>query len=154
MLKICAKLVIMVSILRRRRCGALIIELLLGFTLVTLGLVSVFSLFPLSERSAVLADQTEQARRLAEARLQDELGQPYSMMALGTSESDEEVQHSLRRGATLRTVFHTKVEVTKPYSGQEIYRVAVTVTWPKAKGSDALDSNGGVRLDGEKGALW
>lgn len=138
---------------RWRRCGgALILELLIGFSLVTVALLAVFSLFPTGERAATLADKSSQALQLASTLLQEELSRNYFALSVGVEEGEEPFQHTLRRGVETTTLYLYKIETSRPHPGLEIYKVAVSVTWEE--GSEGKTRDGLVYLEGEKGRLW
>ncbi len=137
---------------RRRYGGALILELLIGFSLVTIALLAVFSLIPTGERAAALADVTTQARQFASTLLQDQLARDYNALSVGQSQGDEPIEHTLRRGVRVTTTFHYTIDITRSPSGLQIYNIVVTVNWEEGSGG-ALRA-GGVRLEGEKGRQW
>lgn len=136
----------------RRYGGALILELLIGFSLVTVALLAVFSLFPTGERAVTLADKSSQALQLASSLLQGQLARPYSSLTPGVSEGEEDVTHTLRRGVEITTTFHYRIEVTRPYSGLAISNVEVLVQWEEGSSGDPRPQV--IRLEGEKGRLW
>lgn len=130
----------------------MILELLIGFSLITVALLAVFSLVPTGERAAALADVTTQANQFASTLLQNQLARDYSSFSVNTIKSKEIFEHTLRRGVKVKTTFHYTIDITKPYSGQEIYNIVVTVNWEE--GSTGVARAGGVRLEGEKGRQW
>lgn len=136
----------------RRYGGALILELLIGFGLVTIALLAVFSLIPTGERAASLADVSTQARQLANLLLQDQFARDYHMITVDTLAGEEVVEHTLRRGVEVTTEFHYTIDITKPYSGLEIFNVVVNVRWEQ--GSGGASRAGSVKLEGEKGRQW
>lgn len=135
----------------RRYGGALILELLIGFSLVTVALLAVFSLVPTGERAATLADVTTQAHQFANILLQDQLARDYRSFSVGQIQEEEPIEHTLRRGVKVTTVFHYTIDITK-HSGLEVYNIVVTVNWEE--GSGGAVRAGGVRLEGEKGRQW
>lgn len=131
---------------------SLLLELMLGFSLVTIALLAVFRIFPTTERAAVLADRTAQAHHLASSLLQAQLDRPYSALSVGVLQDQESIQHTQRRGVKMSTNFHCKTEITRPYSGRDIYNIVVSVTW--VEGSSLIPRPSAVRLEAEKGRLW
>lgn len=127
-------------------------ELLIGFGLVTIALLAVFSLIPTGERAASLADTTTQARQLANLLLQDQLARDYNMIKVEKLAGEEVVEHTLRRGVEVTTEFDYTIDITKPYSGLEIFNIVVNVKWEQ--GSGGARRVGSVRLEGEKGRQW
>ncbi len=141
-------------VMRRERSKgvSLLLELLLGFSLLAIALLTLFRLFPAAERATVLADKSLHAHHLASEILDTQLARPYSAFNVGVFEDVEPFQHTQRRGVEMTTVYHYRLEITRPYPGQDIYHVAVTVTWEEGSAGTLRPS--AIRLEGEKGRLW
>ncbi len=128
------------------------LEVLLGFSLILMALLAVFRLFPTSERAVVLSDRTAQAYHFATELLDDQLQRHFSALTVGSTEGVKVVQHSLRRGVPIETEFHYRMDITRPYSGRDIYHILVSVSW--RDGSNEKPREASVVLEAEKGRLW
>ena len=136
----------------RSRGISLLLELLLGLTLVSLTLLVLFGVFPMGERAVGQADRTSQASSIARTHMERALGQDYTALSTDPAsyeEGDDTAFHTKRHGSELSTKFHYRVEVTQPDPDKEVKRLVVTVTWPN--GSDRVET---VALQSSKGKLW
>lgn len=136
----------------RTRGVTLLLELLLGFSLLAIALLTLFRLFPAAERATVLADKSLHAHHLASEILDTQLARPYSAFTVGVFEDVEPIQHTQRRGVKMTTVYHYRLEITRPYPGRDIYHVVVSVNWEE--GSSGTPRAAAIRLEGDKGRLW
>lgn len=134
---------------RRRPKGALVLELLVGFGLITVALLSLFSLFPAGERAAALADKSAQALSIADSVLQEQMAKSHPTLVEGSSVGVVTLSHTLRRGVEMTTNFHYDVQTSLPDPDSEIFRIVVSVRWEE--GSESNPRDGRVQLLGEKG---
>ena len=127
-------------------------QLLLGFSIVLIAVLTVFGVFPVAERATVLSDKSTQAYNLASQILETHLNRHYSTISVGISEQQEPIQHTTRRGVDVETNFFFKSEITKPYPSREILNILVTVSWTEGSSDEPRPAE--VRLQAEKGRLW
>ncbi len=143
----------MAKLVRSRIRGAsLILELLLGLSLLLIAMLSLFRLFPTAERATLLSDRSTQAHHMASELLDSQLARHYSAITVGVYEELEPITHTKRRGVELQTEFHTRVDITRPYPGKDIFNIAVEVTW--FEGNDPGGKSSTVRIESEKGRFW
>jgi hypothetical protein len=132
---------------------SLLLELLLGLSLLTFVLLVVFDLFPLADRSVSLADRTMHANNLARELMENKLDDTYGSLALGAVDGEETItDHTKRRGSGLTTEFVYRVEVTQPDPAVEIKDIVVSVTWKQGANENPRPAQ--VRLQSSKGQLW
>lgn len=133
---------------------SLLLELLLGFTMVTLVLLVIFQLFPVADRSVSLADRTTQANYLARTVMENQLDKDYSALDVDVPISDEVTlaEHTQRRGSALSTEFVYRVEIRKPVAAVEVKDIIVNVSWKQ--GAAGAERPSSVRLQSSKGNLW
>lgn len=129
---------------------SLTLELLIGMTLLLITVLSLFLLFPTSERSVLLADKRSQALHQARMQLEEALTVEYSSLPLGESRIEQLVNHTKRRGVTLQTEFKTRVKVTQPDPNLDVKWVEVMVWWD----GDEPEGLNRVTLSSAKGVLW
>jgi hypothetical protein len=126
---------------------------LLGLTLVTVVLLVIFQLFPVSDRSVSLADRTTQANYLARELMEKQLETPYADLTPGISSGESTLEaHTRRRGADLSTEFLYRVEVTQTDPDVEVRDILVTVSWKEGAANMARPS--AVKLQSARGNLW
>lgn len=132
----------------------MLLELLLGFTMVTLVLLVIFQLFPVADRSVSLADRTTQANYLARTVMENQLDKDYSALDVDVPISDEVTlaEHTQRRGSALSTEFVYRVEIRKPVAAVEVKDIIVNVSWKQ--GAAGAERPSSVRLQSSKGNLW
>lgn len=137
---------------RRSQSGvSLLLELLLGLTLVSLAILAIFGLFPMADRSVAQADRTTQASTMARSLLDQQLQRSYSELSTDPStylQGETSLVHTRRHGQNLGTKFQYKVEITQPEADREVKTVLVTVSW---KTGERVEN---VVLESRKGALW
>lgn len=137
---------------------SLLLELLLGLSLVTVALLTVFHIFWTADASVSLADRTTQAHHLARRLLEETMAKPFDQLSTDPSLSRDDVitvSHTHRRGQALSTDFVYRVEVIQPPSGPtsapELVDVLVTVSWKQ--GSAGLTRDNSIRLQATKGRI-
>lgn len=130
----------------------MLLELLLGMSVLVITILTIFSLFPMADRSVGHADRAAQANYIARSLMEDRLATPYAELALTSVPEVGEIalQHTQRRGQALTTNFDYTISVTHPYADRQLKRVVVTVGWERGS-QDALET---VRLECDKGSLW
>lgn len=132
---------------------ALLLELLLGLTLICITLLVLFSAFPMGERAVGQADRASQAAVLARGHMERAMAEDYSALSVDPAtyqQGDDTVAHTKRHGNSLSTTFHYLVAVTQPDPGKEIKKVVVTVSWPTGSAGRVEQ----VTLQSSKGKLW
>lgn len=134
----------------RRPAGvSLLIELLLGLGLITVAILTLFVLFPSSERAVKLSDDRTQALHLARRLLEQRLALNYADLSVGEQQATESIDTTLRRGNRSRLDLQSLVQVTIGEPA-EVKNIRVTVWW--------TDSNPGgenqVVLSSSKGKYW
>ncbi len=139
---------------RSRRGMSLLLELLLGFSMITLVLLVIFQLFPVADRSVSLADRTTQANYLARTVMENQLDKDYSALDVGVPITDSVIltNHTQRRGSALSTEFLYRVEIRKPVAAVEVKDIIVGVSWKQGAADAARPTS--VRLQSSKGNLW
>lgn len=131
----------------------LLLEALLGLTLVTLVLMVILQLFPVSDRSVGLADRTTQANYIARSLMEKQLATPYIDLTCGTTGGQTMVaDHTRRKGSSLSTDFSWQVKVSQPDSAIEVKEILVTVAWKEGAADQARASS--VTLQSARGNLW
>lgn len=124
-------------------------ELLIGLGLMAVAILTLFVLFPSSERAVRLSDDRTQALHFARRLMEKKLAQPYTALSAGTESLTETVDTTLRRGVRYKLELKSSVEVT-PGETPETKSIRVTVWWN--------DSNPGgesqVVLVSSKGKYW
>lgn len=134
-----------------RRGVSLLLELLLGLTLVSLAVLSIFSLFPAADRSVALADRTTQASTLARSLLDQQLQRSYGELSTDPAsylQGETSLVHTRRHGQALDTRFRYRVEITQPDLTHEVKRILVTVSWNYGSREEK------VVLESRKGSMW
>ncbi len=128
---------------------ALLMELLIGLGLIVVSILTLFVLFPTSERAIRLSDDRTQALHLARRLVERHLALKYSELDVGTVENSESIETTLRRGVRTKLDLKYRVDIAQK-SGAECKDIRVTVWWN--------DSNPGgesqVVLDASKGKYW
>lgn len=117
------------SVLRRQQLGSLLLEILLGMTLLIMAVMAVFALIPVGDRAVVNSDRSTQAHQLARRLLENEMSKDYGALTLGSSTGEKLLEHSRRNGVNISTKFHYEVAVTQPQLDQELKHVLVKVSW-------------------------
>lgn len=131
---------------------SLMLEVLLGLTIVSLSVLSLLILFPSAERSVTEADVASQANHLARQRLENLLAQGYASLPVGVQQGSVTESNTLRRGARPATLFRYREEITQPDPSRDIKMIRVYVTW---SGGDPGDSSQPrVCLVTSKGRFW
>ena len=137
---------------------SLLLEVLLGLSLVTIALLAVFQVFLSADSSVSLADRTTQAHHLARKLLEETLAKPYDLLSSDPSQSRQgelKSSHTKRRGQTLTTDFLYRIDVSRPSSGPtpgpELVDVTVTVSWKQGSEDKARDNS--IRLQATKGRM-
>lgn len=130
----------------------MMVELLMGLTLVSLVLIGLLQLFPSAERSVVVADRTTQANHLARKLMEQTLARPYSDLSLGSVQGSTTMAHTQRRGARATVEFLYSVDVTQPEVDREIKEIYVRVEWSEAGSTRGVGPH--ILLHGSKGNLW
>ncbi len=124
-------------------------ELLLGLGLMSVAILTLFVLFPSSERSVKLSDNRTQALHLARRLMERKLALGYPDLSIGLEETTESVETTLRRGVRTKLDLKARIEVSQEDSA-EVKHIRVTVWW--------RDSNPGgesqVVLSSSKGKYW
>lgn len=141
-------------IARKARGLSLLLELLLGLSLLTFVLLVIFQLFPLADRSVSLADRTMHANNLARELVEQKLAEEYASLVPDVP-IDGEVTvtgHTERRGQSLTTDFVYRVEITQPNPAVEILDINVSVSWKEGAADNPRPST--VRLKASKGEFW
>ncbi len=144
---------------RQQRSGngrqglTLLLEVLLGLTLVTLVLLVIFQLFPVADRSVSLADRTTHANYLARALMEERLDSPYADLSPGVLQGEfSSSDHTRRRGSSLSTEFVYRVEVELADPAVEVKDITVTVSWKEGARDETRGSS--VSLQSARGNLW
>lgn len=130
--------------------GSLLIELLLGMTLLTMAVLTVFALFPAGDRAVVSADRSTQAHQLARRLLEGEMAKSYDELAVGESDDIRTLEHSHRNGNPISTTFQVRTRITQ-VAGRELRSVTVEVRWER--GSDEQNTAPPVVLTSLKGRV-
>lgn len=105
----------------------MILEVVFGFTLVLVAILSIFQLFVSSDSLVAVADRTAQADQIARRLLEEELHVPYDDVE--PSKGSETVPHVDRRGTTVSTVFDYEVSIQQPDPAKEVKLISVKVSW-------------------------
>lgn len=142
---------------RRGKTGqrglTLLLEALLGLTLITVVLMVILQLFPVSDRSVGLADRTTQANYIARSLMEKQLATPYIDLAVGTTDGKTMMaDHTRRKGSSLSTDFSWQVQISQPDTAIEVKEILVTVAWKE--GADDQDRASSVKLQSARGNLW
>ncbi len=128
----------------------MLFELLVGFALMAIAVMTIFLLFPSSDRAVMRAARINQAGEIARGLLEEELSQHYTLLALGIREG-EVVSHELvRNSQTLTTQYLYRVDVHQPDPALAVKEVKVEVYW--LEGQD--ERRHGTVLQGSKGEFW
>lgn len=137
----------------RPRGLTLLLEALLGLTLVTIVLLVILQLFPVSDRSVGLADRTTQANYIARSLMEKQLATAYIDLSVGSTDGETVVaDHTRRRGSSLSTTFTWQVEISQPDPDIEVKEILVSVAWREgASNQERLSS---VKLQSARGNLW
>lgn len=139
-----------VSAARSSSAGvSLLLEMLLGLGLITVAILTLFVLFPSSEKAVRLSDDRTQALHLARRLLEQKLALNYADLVVGEQQATESLDTTLRRGVRSRLDLHSRVQVSLGEPA-EVKDIRVTVWW--------ADSNPGgesqVVLSSSKGKYW
>ncbi len=126
------------SVSRSQRGGSLLLEILLGMTLLIMAVMAVFALFPVGDRAVVNSDRSTQAHHLARRLLEEEMSKEYASMPIGSVSGDKVLDHSRRNGVNIQTKFHYEVTIAQPDPDKELKQVVVKVRWERGS-SDPRD---------------
>lgn len=131
----------------------LLLEALLGLTLVTIVLMVILQLFPVSDRSVGLADRTTQANYIARSLMEKQLATPFIDLELGDTTGETEVaDHTRRKGSSLSTTFTWHVRISQPDPDIDVKEIVVNVAW--REGAQNLERMSSVKLQSARGSLW
>lgn len=129
------------------------LEVLLGLSMITIVLLVIFQLFPVSDRSVGLADRTTHANYLARELMERHLEMPYETLPTSPVNGNSSlVSHTKRRGSELSTDFTYEVTVTPHPDIDNLKTIVVTVRW--REGAANFERPGFVRLESVRGNLW
>ena len=131
---------------------ALLLEGMLGLTMVTIVLLAIFQLFPVADRSVNLADKTTQANYLARKLMDTQLAKEFADVNGPIDGEYQADHHTLRRGVEMSTTFVYRIDVTQLAPDVEVKDVLVTVRWKEGRGERVRDSS--VKVQSAKGKLW
>lgn len=139
---------------KRRRAfsskGSMLIEVLLGMSLLLIAIMAIFALFPVGDRAVANADRSTQAHQLARRMIDTELAKTYENLVPGIPlEQSVTLEHSSRQGTVLKTTFHTRLTIISLEPAQELKRVFVEVRWERGTGIHNLSP--AVELESLKG---
>jgi type II secretory pathway component PulJ len=132
----------------------LLLEAMLGLTLISVVLLVIFQLFPVSDRSVGLADRTTQANQLARELMEKQLEKRYDQLLPGVTTGERLIaDHTQRRGQSLSTEYVWKVTVTQADPPDaELRDIEVTVSWKDGSAHSKRPSE--VTLRSVRGNLW
>lgn len=122
------------------------VEVMIGLGLITVAILAVFQLFPVTDKAVSLADRTAQANQLARRLLEEELDKNYPEVS--ARNGNVTIQHTLRRGNVLSTDFVYGVEVVESAPPTRLKDITVEVEWTHGAVTRT------VRLQSLKGPLW
>lgn len=139
----------LMSVSRSQPRGSLLIEILLGMSLLMIAVMAIFALFPAADRAVVAADRSSQAHLMARRLMDAELKRDYGSLDVGMDDGTRVLSHSQRMGTPIQTTFHYSVTVTIPDSSRDLKKIEVRVSWEK--NSDSRSNS--VVLESLKGRL-
>ncbi len=105
------------------------LELLLGFSMLLVVMLSVFQLFPMANASVDLADRTTHANALARELMEKYLNLQYSSLEAGESGQRRIGSHTSRHGASISTEYNYDVTVQLLDPSRDIKEITVVVSW-------------------------
>jgi type II secretory pathway pseudopilin PulG len=108
---------------------SLMLELLIGFAVLAIAVMSIFLLFPSSDKAVMRAARTNQANELARSILEEATAQDYSALVVGLQDGLRNEVTLSRNGQDIRTQFNFEVETTQPDPTRELKNIRVRVFW-------------------------
>lgn len=124
-------------------------ELMVGFAILSTAVLTIFLLFPSSDRAAVRALRINQANELARKLLEETTAQHYSLLQPGVTQGALASERLKRNGAELDTEFAYTMEVRQD-AGAPVKEVQVEVYWLEG----VAKQRHSVVLESAKGEFW
>lgn len=123
------------------------LELLLGFTLLTVAVFALFAVFPTGDKAVVRSVRSGQANEIARGIMEDNMIVNYSAMVDGVTTGEVLIQGMTRGSAELSTKFLYRVEIDQPLPDRNFKNIKVEVFWEeganKNKHSSKIESSKG-----------
>lgn len=135
---------------RYQRGYSLMLELVLGMSLVLVVLLAIFQLFPVGEKAVDLADRTTHAHSIARRLMNEELEKEYDEIKDFSGE-ERIASHTTRRGQPISTDFSYDIKVSEN-TALKMKDIVVTVHWHSGGADQKRDAF--VRLQSARGQLW
>lgn len=124
-------------------------ELMVGFAILSTAVLTIFLLFPSSDRAAVRALRINQANELARKLLEETTAQHYSLLKPGKTSGALKSERLKRNGAELDTEFLYTMEVRQD-GAAPVKEVQVEVYWVEG----VAKQRHSVVLESAKGEFW
>jgi hypothetical protein len=107
----------------------LMLELLLGFTLLVVAVFALFAVFPSGDKAVVRSVRMSQAGEIARRLLEEESNKNYSSLVDGLVTGQMSSGGLARGGQDLVTEFFYEVEVRQPDPDRKYRDIRVEVYW-------------------------
>lgn len=144
----------MAIMLRKEKGMALMLELLLGFLLLSVAVFALFAIFPTGDRAVVRSVRASQANEIARGLMEKQLAREYSMIVDDTLNGEVDSQGMSRGGSDLNTKFIYQVDITSPVAAsgppRRYKNIRVEVHWEE--GADLRRHT--VLLESSKGEYF
>lgn len=125
------------------------LELLLGFTLLTVAIFALFALFPTGDKAVMRSVKMTQAQEIARGLMERELLRNYSDLTDGVASGETSASGINRNGVEISTRYLYQVEITQPDPTLRFKDIEVTVSWEEGSEGDTRK----VVLNSSKGEL-
>lgn len=135
---------------RGERGVSLLLELLIGFSILAIAIMAIFALFPSGDKAVMRSIRMTQANEIGRGLMEDQMGKHYSAVTEGTvtgSTSDSSID---RNGQSLVTEYFYRVDITKPNPDRNYRDIVVEVWWNE--GNDQVRH--GCKMESSKGEFF
>ena len=128
----------------------MLLELLIGFSVLGIAIMAIFALFPSGDKAVMRSIRMTQANEIGRGLMEDQMGKHYSAMTEGTvtgSTTDSSID---RNGQSLVTEYFYQVDVSKPDPDRNYRNIVVKVWWNE--GADKVRH--GCEMESSKGEFF
>lgn len=114
---------------KHSRGMSLLLELLLGFSILAVALLALFGLFPSGDKAVMRSIRMSQANELARGLVEEQMGKHYSSLVDGSVTGSYKTESVDRDGQKLATEFLYQVDILQPDSSRNYRDIKVEVWW-------------------------
>ena len=125
----------------------LLLELLLGFALLSIAVLALFAMIPSGDKAVVRSIRMSQANELARGLLEEQMGKNYSSLVDGERTGNFLDSSVSRNGRNLNLEYLYKVSIPSPDPSRNYRNIHIEVWWlegaDKERHSCVLESSKG-----------